>query len=85
MTKKKKPWRGIAIDADGRLDDVLEGEKIGYLVVKLAPDRSTPMVHIGREIHVPLYRPMLELLAQIAEDTGAVEYVMPLALGPDDL
>lgn len=73
--ERKTPWFGIAVDAVPVLDVDPDGGAVGELHVVLSPT-GAPARHADRLVRVVLSRPMLEILARMAHDTGAVEAVI---------
>lgn len=80
--RSKRAWRANATDAEPAPDELEEGERVVSLTVRLMTS-PTPAEHVGREVFVLLTRPMLERLAQLAEDVGAVQYVEPKERSPE--
>lgn len=73
MRPRKRPWPGYAIEAYPVLDPT--EENAGTLLVRLWPSTVTPSRHAGRDVEVVMTRPMLELLARLAQEVGAVHWV----------
>ena len=75
MSPDKRTWRAYALEADVMPDELDRGQQVVQLTVRLGIT-ATPANQIGRQVVVTLTRPMLEILAQMAEDVGAVYHVM---------
>lgn len=75
MSPDKRTWYGNAMQADVMPDEMDRGQQIVHLTVRLGIT-GVPANQIGRQVVVTLTRPMLEILAQMAEDVGAVYYVI---------
>jgi hypothetical protein len=75
MSPNKQTWYANAVQADAMPDELDRKQQVVHLIVRLGI-HATPTDQIGRQVVVILTRPMLEVLAQLAEDVGAVYHVM---------
>ena len=74
--RHKRAWRAYASEANAVPDELEDGQQVVQLTTYLSVASSTPLAHVGRKVTITLSRPMLEILARLAEDVGAVEYVL---------
>lgn len=80
----KRTWRAYATEASAVRDELEDGQQVVQLTAYLSIAQSTPLAHVGRRITITLSRPMMEILARLAEDVGAVEYVLDRAMFEHD-
>jgi hypothetical protein len=73
MSGAKRSWTGFASGVEVNNDGEEDGQRAS-LTVTLTSE-GTPLQHVSREIQVVLTKPMIEAIARVGEETGALYFV----------